>query len=196
MALALEWKTEGTTGTKWCWLDGTKKLAMIKERPAASLRWNLLGSIFWEHKEAVFQRLPRLYWKILARVSGWCAPGNTDPRRAPKWKIPEERPFLKSREIADPRHRETILDVISKGEVYYRDLLRGSLGWHVSCAGDRGVDPEAQKLGVYIGKAGGFGAVTHNWLISGAAIVIGSFKHGSEITAQQESRCWLEGTGF
>jgi len=86
------------------------------------------------------------------------------------WKIPEERPFLKSWEIADPRHRETILDVISKGKVSFGDLLRGSLGRHISCAGDRGVDPEAQKSGAYIGKARGFGAVTHNWLISGAAI--------------------------
>ncbi len=81
-----------------------------------------------------------------------------------------ERPLLKSWEIADPRHRETILDVISKGEVYYGDLLQRSPGRHISHAGDRGVDPEAQKSGVYIGKARGFGAVTHNWLISGAAI--------------------------
>jgi len=34
----------------------------------------------------------------------------------------------------------------------------------------RGVDDEAQKSGVYIGKARGFGAFTHNWLISGVAI--------------------------
>jgi len=32
--------------------------------------------------------------------------------------------------------------VISKGEVYYRDLLRGPLGRQVSWAGDRGVDPK------------------------------------------------------
>jgi hypothetical protein len=32
-----------------------KKLAVIKKRPA-SLRWHLLGSVFWKHKEAVFQR--------------------------------------------------------------------------------------------------------------------------------------------
>jgi len=70
----------------------------------------------------------------------------------------------------DPRQRETILDVISKGEVYYGDLLRGSPGRHISCAGDRGVDPKAQKSGVYIGKARGFGAVTHNWLISGLTL--------------------------
>ena len=62
------------------------------------------------------------------------------------------------------------MDVISKGEVYYGDLLQRSPGRHVSRAGDRGVDPEAQKSGVYIGKARGFGAVTHNWVISGAAI--------------------------
>ena len=62
------------------------------------------------------------------------------------------------------------MDVISKGEVFYGDLLRGSPGQHVSSAGDRGVDPEAQKTGVYIGKARGFGTVIQNWLISGMAI--------------------------
>jgi len=56
-------------------------------------------------------------------------------------------------------------------ETYYGPpLLWRSPGRHVSHAGDRGVDPETQKSGVYIGKARGFGAVTHNWLISGAAI--------------------------
>ena len=30
--------------------------------------------------------------------------------------------------------------------------------------------PKLKKSGVYIGKARGVGAVTHNWLISGAAI--------------------------
>ena len=43
-----------------CWLARAKKLAVIKKRPA-SLRWNLPGSISWEHKEAVSQRQPRLY---------------------------------------------------------------------------------------------------------------------------------------
>nr|AAP92576.1 Ab2-051 [Rattus norvegicus] len=52
-------------------------------------------------------------------------------------KFHAERPLLKSWEIADPRHRETILDVISKGEVYYGDLLQRSPGRHVSCTGDR-----------------------------------------------------------
>jgi len=33
------------------------------------------------------------------------------------------------------------LDVISKGEVYYGDLLQRSPGRHISHAGDRGVGP-------------------------------------------------------
>ena len=71
-------------------------------------------------------------------------------------KFHAERPLLKSWEIADPRHRETILDVISKGEVYYGDLLQRSPGRHVSRAGDRGVGPETQKSEGYIEKARGF----------------------------------------
>jgi hypothetical protein len=35
------------------WLAGAKKLVVIKKRPASG-KWNLLGSIFWEHKEAAF----------------------------------------------------------------------------------------------------------------------------------------------
>jgi hypothetical protein len=44
--------------------------------------------------------------------------------------------------------------------------MNGAPGRQVSHAGDRGVDPKAQKLGVYIGKDGGegigeIGSVTH-----------------------------------
>jgi len=63
-----------------------------------------------------------------------------------------ERPLLKSWEIADPRHRETILDVISKGEVYYGDLLQRSPGRHISRAGDRGVGPERLGKRVFKGR--------------------------------------------
>ena len=54
----------------WCWLAGAKKLAVIKKRPA-SLRWHLLGSVFWKHKEAVFHY--DLASKIDShRLSSWC----------------------------------------------------------------------------------------------------------------------------
>jgi hypothetical protein len=49
-----------------------------------------------------------------------------------------------------------------------RQFNDGAPGQQVSHAGDRGVDPEAQKLGVYIGKKPGdgeIGAVTHNWTV-------------------------------
>jgi hypothetical protein len=36
----------------WWWLAGAKQLVVIKKRPAP-LKWNLLGSIFWDDKGAV-----------------------------------------------------------------------------------------------------------------------------------------------
>jgi hypothetical protein len=43
-------KTRRDYWDNWCWLAGAKKLMVIKKRPA-SLRWNLLGSVFWESKK-------------------------------------------------------------------------------------------------------------------------------------------------
>lgn len=39
----------------WYWLAGIEKLVVIKKR-WQSLRWKPLGSVFWMHKEAMFQR--------------------------------------------------------------------------------------------------------------------------------------------
>jgi hypothetical protein len=64
----------------WSWLAATKELAMIKKRPA-SLWWTLLGSVSWEHREAVFQRQPDLVMCKshpggtgfeIWRCSSWC----------------------------------------------------------------------------------------------------------------------------
>jgi hypothetical protein len=44
----------------WCWLAGAKKLVVIKHHWSETL-WEMF---FWEHKEAVFQRLPRLYFTL------------------------------------------------------------------------------------------------------------------------------------
>lgn len=37
---------------------------MVKKKPA-SLKWNLLVSVFWKDKDAVFQRYPKLYLVML-----------------------------------------------------------------------------------------------------------------------------------
>ena len=36
----------------------------MKKKPA-SLKWNLLVSVFWKDKDAVFQRYPKLYLVML-----------------------------------------------------------------------------------------------------------------------------------
>lgn len=36
----------------------------MKKKPA-SLKWNLLVSVFWKDKDAVFQRCPKLYLVML-----------------------------------------------------------------------------------------------------------------------------------
>ena len=48
----------------WCWLAVDKKLGVMKKKPA-SLKWNLLVSVFWKDKDAVFQRCPKLYLVML-----------------------------------------------------------------------------------------------------------------------------------
>jgi len=67
--------------------------------------------------------------------------------------MPEGKPLLMSWEVSDTRDRETILDVICKGEVYYGDLLWRSSGRHVFHAGDRGVDPEWLGEGLFKGRS-------------------------------------------
>jgi hypothetical protein len=61
VALALEFWIEGITDTIDGRLAGAKKLAVTKKKRQVLLKWNLRGSVFWEHKEVVFQRWPRLY---------------------------------------------------------------------------------------------------------------------------------------
>jgi hypothetical protein len=49
-----------------------------------------------------------------------------------------------------------------------RQFNDGAPGRHISPAGDRGVDQEAWKLGVFKEKGwgwGGIGAVSHDWFI-------------------------------
>jgi hypothetical protein len=66
------------------------------------------------------------------------------------WKTPIGRPPLKSQDGAHPRKHER-----RSWCKHMRQFNDGALGRHVSHAGDRGIDPEAQKLGVYIENKSG-----------------------------------------
>jgi hypothetical protein len=57
MSLTLESRIEGTIETINAGYIGTKKLVMNKQRENEVKS----GSVFWEQREAVFQRYPRFY---------------------------------------------------------------------------------------------------------------------------------------